>query len=156
MAPESQFLEGQLGLYGEQSEKSEQWKSDHDKVKYCWEIEDAIEFGLSIITSINRLKDRWAFEIEKEKGKFSWEDSKKIASYYKWWLKRTKLLLSAVKVFEDFGFTVVGADKLREEYREVSLLPLNVNAVKKSVHSLEQGHGIPLSQALDGLRNCPR
>jgi hypothetical protein len=57
-----------------------------------------------------------------------------------------------VRALEKRGFVVEDAATFCEKLREVSLLPLDVAKVRRSIESLDRGDGIPLKQALDELR----
>lgn len=143
------FLESQLGLYKEQCEC---WKVAHEEAMRCRCIEDAISFGLTILKSIQRHNEVWASQIERGLVEFNWDDAKKFANWYSWWLERSKLLLAAVEESEKHGFSVEGANIFREQIIDISLLPLDIDNTKKSIESLEEGKGIPLRRAIDELR----
>ena len=77
---------------------------------------------------------------------FTWETVRQFADAYQWWLAESTTLLAAVQAFEARGFGVDGAGRFREKIREVSLLPLDIEKVRRSIESLDRGEGIPLKQ----------
>ena len=145
------ILEDQLGLYKKQCEELESWQADHLEAMRCQSLEDAISFGLSLLKNIQRHNTAWAADIESGLTEFSWEDAKQFAAWYGWWLDRSKLLLTAVTDYEKRGYNVEGANLFREQFTDISLLPLDIENTKKSIESLAAGRGIPLKQAVDEL-----
>ena len=149
MSTAFEFLNQQLGLYREQAEG---WKPGHVEAMRCRDIEDAIRYGLFLLETIQRQNARWAEDVESKAVPFTWETAHQFADAYQWWLAESTTLLAAVEAFEARGFGVDGAGSFREKIREVSLLPLDIEKVRRSIESLDRGEGIPLKQAIDELR----
>jgi hypothetical protein len=143
------FLEKQLGLYQDQADA---WSDAHAEAMCCRDIEDAIRYGLFLIDAIQRQNAGWAEDIDRGLQVFSWEVAKQFANAYRSWHAQSETLLAAVRSFEARGFQVEGAVMLREKYREVSLLPFDLQRVRESIESLDRGEGTPLEQAMDELR----
>jgi hypothetical protein len=144
-----EFLNQQLGLYHEQAEG---WQPEHIEAMRCRDIEDSIRYGLFILETIQRQNARWAEDVERGTVPFTWETADHFAQTYHWWLAESTTLSAAIQAFQARGFGVDGAAAFREKLREVSLLPLDIAKVQRSVESLERGEGIPLKQAMDELR----
>jgi hypothetical protein len=147
--PAFDFLEKQLGLYRDQAET---WREAHAEAMCCRDIEDAVRYGLFLSDSILRQNSQWSEDIEDAAAEFSWEVAEKFANAYRSWLAQSETLLAAIRVFEARGFHVEGVEPLRERYREVSLLPLDLDRVQGTIGSLERGEGVPLEQAMNELR----
>lgn len=144
-----QFYQAQLRLYKTQAEGGESWKIAHQEAMACCDIEDAIGLGLSILENLRRRSSKSC-----ECGKLSWPETSDQARVYSLWLDATRRLLDgAVRDLEQMGFVVERADALRQACREVSLLPLDTDRVRRSLESLENGEGVPMEQAIDELRN---
>ena len=143
-----EFLERQLGLYRDQVEG---WQPEHVEAMRCRDIEDAIRCGLFVLEMIQRQNQRWAEDIERNLMPFTWETADQFAKTYQWWEAESTNLLKAIQAFESRGFGVDGAAMLREKVCEVSLLPLDIAQVRRSIESLERGKGVPLKQAMDEL-----
>ena len=145
------ILESQLGLYKKQCEELEAWQADHLEAMRCRSLEDAISFGLSLLKNIQRHNAAWAADIESGLSEFSWEDAKQFAAWYGGWLEESKHLIRAMKEYEKRGYGVEGANLFREQFTDISLLPLDIDNTKKSIESLAAGRGIPLKKAIDEL-----
>jgi hypothetical protein len=143
------FLEKQLGQYHDQAEA---WRDAHTEAMCCRDIEDAIRYGLFLIDAIQRQNSAWAEDIDRGLQVFSWEVAGQFANAYRSWHAQSETLLAAVRSFEARGLQVEGAGVLREKYREVSLLPFDMQRVRESIESLDRGEGTPLEQAIDELR----
>jgi hypothetical protein len=147
--PSFDFLEKQLGLYRDQAET---WPASHVEAMRCRDIEDAIRYGLFLLEAIQRHNAAWSDDIQRGATDFSWEVARQFARSYRWWHELSTTLLAAIGEFESQGFQVEGAGAFREKYRDVSLLPLDIEQTRKSIESLEQGEGVPLRQGIDELR----
>jgi hypothetical protein len=154
--PEYQFLNEQRGLYDAQSRRADTWKAAHVEAMQCREIEDAIHLGLMILANIRRHNERWAKDIESSRISFTWEDAESFANLFRWWRERSELLLGAMKVCEASGFAVEGSADFRKACLDVDLMSLDMNRVRASVESLNEGPGTSLTQAMHGLRNSLR
>ena len=153
MASVPQLLHLPFDLYVDQAEA---WKHAHVEAMHCRDVEQAVRFGLFIIHDIQRENSRWAQEVQCGAAPFSWQEAEQFAECYQWWLERSRLLLDEICRCEAVGFDVEQAAAFREQYREISLLPLDIAKVQRSVESLEQGGGISHAQALHALRNPVR
>jgi len=151
-----EILEKQRNLYQEISEHAETWRGRHHEAMFCRDIEDAIELGLAILQNIRRRSESWAREVEHGTVQFSWEESRAVAERYQWWLARSAALLQAVEALERENYQIEGADRFRKEYRDVSLMSLDVDLDRQSLASLAAGGGIPAKEAMDALRRGVR
>jgi len=143
-----EFYQAQLRLYKAQAE-DESWKIAHQEAMACCDIEDAIGLGLSILENLRRRSGKYA-----QCETLSWPEASDQARVYRMWLDATRRLLEGpVRELEQMGFVVQAADELRRACREISLLPLDTDRVRRSLESLETGEGVPMKQAIDGLRN---
>jgi hypothetical protein len=158
MDTECLFVEERVALFGRQAQQlEEQWERDHQAVEACWLVEDALRFGLSILDSLRRLSAQCADEARKRPAaEFSWDVPDRLAEVYRRFQKFTGTMLEAVRACEEMGYTVEGADQLREACREVSLMSLDIPGVRQSIGSLREGGGITLQKAMDELRNLAR
>ena len=154
--PEYHFLGQQRGLYDAQSNQIEAWKAAHVEAMRCREIEDAIQLGLMVLANIRRHNERWAQDIEISRVAFAWSDAESFAKLYRWWRERSELLLGAIDVCEASAIVVHGSADLRRACRDVDLMSLDTDRVRASVESLDRGLGIPLTQAMNGLRRSLR
>ena len=130
MSTTFEILNQQLGLYRQQAEE---WKAGHIEAMRCRDIEDAIRYGLFLLETIQRQNARWAEDVEHKVVPFTWETARQFADAYQWWTAESRTLLAAVQAFEARGFGVDGAGNFREKNREVSLVPLDVEKVRRSI-----------------------
>jgi len=150
---DARFLREQSELYTKHSEAVESWKAAHEEAMFCCDIEDTIALGLAILESIRRRMESWSRGVEEGLIPFSWEHAREIAGQYKWWLSRSTALLRALETCEKASYVVEGSDRFRKACREVSLMSLEMDSVKRSLKALEEGRGIPGKQAIDELRS---
>jgi hypothetical protein len=153
MASVPELLRGPFDLYGDHAET---WKPAHVEAMRCRNVEQAIRFGLFIIDDIERQNSRWAEDMRRDAERFSWDMAQQFAAGYQWWLERGRLVLDAISECERAGVDVEEAARFREKYREISLLPLDIPQVQRSIESLEQGGGISHAKAMYALRNPVR
>ena len=150
MASVPELLRGPFDLYGDHAEG---WKPAHAEGMRCGDVEQAVRFGLFIIDDLQQQNSRWAEDVRRRAESFSWDMAERFAAGYQWWLERGRLVLDTISQCERAGFDVEGAARFREKYREISLLPLDIAQVRRSIESLEQGRGISHTQAMYALRN---
>jgi hypothetical protein len=144
-----QFYEAHFRLYKTQAEESESWAAAHDEAMACCDLEDAIGLGLTVLENLRRRSARCG----EAQGPL-WNTASELARVYSSWLDVSRHLLDgAVRRLEGRGFKVERADELRQACRDVALLPLDTDRIRRSLDSLASGKGIPMKQALDGLRN---
>jgi hypothetical protein len=155
MDTECLFVQERVALFGRQAQQlEEQWLRDHREVQACWMAEDAIRFGLSILESLRSLTAQWAEQTRaRPPAEFSWDVPDQLAEVYRRWQQGSTTTLDAVRGCEEAGYTVEGANQLREACREVSLMSLDIPRVRQSIESLQQGGGTTLRQAMDELRH---
>jgi len=147
------FLSEQFGLCESHAQALETWKIEHETAMACAQLEDTIELMLSMLRSLRRHNERWAAHVQDVPGGFSWDTVRKFAELYRQWHRLSQRVLDAVGLCEAEGFVVQGADQLREESRQVALMSLDTDRVRRSIESLEEGRGIPFAQAMDELRD---
>ncbi len=145
------FIEERVALFGRQAQQlEEQWERDHHAVQARWLAEDALRFGLSVLESLRRLIAQWADQTRnRPAAEFSWAIPERLAAVYRHWQEVSGTMLELVRAFEELGYTIEGAGPLREAYREVSLMSLDIPRVRQSIESLREGRGITLQQAMD-------
>jgi hypothetical protein len=153
MASVPEILRGPFDLCGDHAEA---WKPAHADAMGCGDVERAVRFGLFIIDDLQLQNARWAEDVRHGAEPFSWEMAERFAAGYQWWLERGRLVLDAIAECERAESDVEGAARFREKYREISLLPLDISKVRRSIESLEQGRGISRAQAMYALRNPVR
>jgi hypothetical protein len=109
---------------------------------------------LSVLESLRRLTAEWAEATRKRPAvEFSWDIPDRFAEVYRRWQEFGGKMVEVVRAFEALGYAVEGADDLRNECREVSLMSLDIPRVRQSIDSLREGDGITLQQAMDELRH---
>ncbi len=145
-------LQRQLEFYGELSADIESWQIAHREAMFCRDIEDAVAVGISLYRCLRRRSQFSAREVEAGDA-VSQETAKEHAERYRWWLARSKILLSVIDACEAAGYAVQGAERFRIIHRDVSLMCLSVDDAFESIASLEVGKGIPARQAMDELRD---
>ena len=146
-------LQRQFDLYEQYAVEAEGWQIAHREAMACWNVEDAIEFGLNLLRSLQRRHEQWAKEVEAGRRQYSLTDAREGAERFAWWLERSKPLLQAVEFFERESYRFDRANEFREAVLDVSLMSLDVDANQKSIASLQTNRGIPAKQAMDGLRD---
>jgi len=150
------ILDEQRQLYSRQTSElnPDQWQHDHERAMCCRNVEDVIRYGLMLLATIRRHNDVWAREVSAGATEFSWDTARDFAEHYSWWLKKTKAILQIVHRCEtQCCFEVEGADELRQEFQEVSLMSLDTERAKQSIMSLDAGEGISAEQAMNVLRD---
>lgn len=153
MATVPELFRKPFDLFGDHAEA---WKPAHVEAMRCRDVEQAVRFGLFILDDIQRQNARWAEDVRAGAEPFSWDMAERFAAGYRWWLERSRLLLDAISDCQRAGFEVEGAPRLREKHQEISLLPLDISQVQRSIESLEQGRGISHTEAMYALRNPVR
>lgn len=137
-----------LDLY---RDKAGSWRDANVEAMRRRELEENVRVGLFVLEEIQRHNALWGEDIERGKEQFSWESAERFANEYRAWQNESAVLRRAVGEFEQREFAVDGAGVLREKYREVALLPLDISRVRHSIETLEHGKCIPLLQAMDEL-----
>jgi hypothetical protein len=147
------ILDEQRVCYDRLSDRVESWKAAHVKAMACRDLEEGIRIGLVILTNIRCRHETAIAEVEQGGSPFSWDGLRDFDEAYRWWLDRSKLLLEAASACEAENYAVDGADDLRREVRDVSLMSLDAERDRQSVGSLEEGRGVPSRKAMDELRD---
>jgi hypothetical protein len=147
------FLEDQAGPYAQEWAGIESWRPLHCEAMHCRALEDSIRLGLTMLANFHRATDCWNAEVERDGRCFSWDRVQELATAYRWWLERTALLLQAITDCEGSGYQIDDAETIRNAYREISLMSLDIPQVRQSLESLEQGRGKRMAQAFDELRD---
>ena len=119
----------------------------------CRDLEEAIAVGLGLFELIHDANKRWADAVRDGKAVFSWQSAEQFAAAYRWWLDGAQPVLGAIGQCEKRGLDVEQGRKFRDVYREVSLLPLDVQRAQASDAAAEKGLGAPFDQAMDELQN---
>lgn len=78
-------------------------------------------------------------------------DAEELAAAYRRWMEITDELLPLADRFESQGYRVENVARIREYYRETSLLPLDVSELSASFENLESGEGQDLDEFFDAL-----
>jgi len=128
-------------------------KEAHDQVIACWAVDDLVGLLLFVLQRLRRHNDRWARAVREERDSFSWDVARSLADAYRAWYETSQLAFKAVDACQRHGFAVGDAAQLREESRQVALMSLDTDRVRRSIESLEEGRGIPFAQAMDELRH---
>jgi hypothetical protein len=153
MGDELCLLNDQLKCCRVHAQTVEPWKEEHDRAMACWTVDDLVSLLLFVLQRLRRHNTRWAQDVQKERGLFSWELARSFADAYRAWYETSQLALKAVDACQRHGFSVSEAAQLREESRQVALMSLDLDRVRRSIESLEAGRGIPFAQAMDELRH---
>lgn len=147
---EQLFLREQFELY---EKHIGSWKPAHREAMGVRDLEDVIAYALTWLGRLRRHAGEWARTVEAAAAEFTWEQADDFASWYRRWLNLADGLLEAVRECEEQNYQVEGADRLRVEHRDVSLMCLDTEEVRTSIVSLEEGQGVPAKQAMDELRD---
>lgn len=149
----SDIMREQMRLYHEA--KAEPWLREHLAVKDCWALEDVLGFGLNMYDRFKRIGERRIDALDRGHGdaNLDWPFDEQLAKALKAWLDISLTYLPAIDACERAGFNVENAVKFREACRNVSLMVLDVDRVRRSFDSLESGRGQPMEKALDELRD---
>jgi len=150
VAMTGQIFREQFSLYGRQVER---WKIDHEEAMICLDVEDLISLGLTVLASLRRWTEVLARNLEYGQTEFSWEESGSLAELFRQWLGHSTTLAKLIEDCESLAYDIAGADNFRRECREVSLMSLDVDKVRRSIDSLRAGQGTPSGQAMDELRH---
>lgn len=140
MGNATEFMQ-QLSMYGTQVE---QWKSDHEEVKACWALEDAIQKGLFILKKIHARTEG--------QSRICVEDAAIQCDLYRLWHHESIPLLSAIGTMEGQGLVIDGADALRSQVQSIALCISQLERISAGARSLVQGNGVPAAEAIRELR----
>lgn len=142
-----------LDFYIRSSGETVNWQTEHQQALACFDLEDLIDYGLWVISSIRRYNDGWASAIENSKCTFSWDDATGFGQAYQKWLDTSERVLAVARAFEAQGYDVRRSGDLEEAISDVKLMSLDTSRARSALESLERGEGVSQQQALDGLRN---
>ena len=119
----------------------------------CRDLEEAIAVGLGLFQLIHEANKRWADDVQAGKAAFSWQSAGQFVAAYRWWLDGAQPVLRAIAQCENRGSDVEQGQRFRDVYREVSLLPLDVQRAQASDAAADKGLGVPFDQAMDELQD---
>lgn len=139
------FLHKQLEFYGDSTIGTEQWKADHEKALYCYELEDKVSLGIAIL-------DRICARVRKLPSQ-TVDDTLRIHhSLWQWYLATENLFEAANPLVGD-GYSLDGLDDLRTKYESVSAMLSQMAPVVESMAEIKNGEYRPLSEAMNVLRS---
>lgn len=149
-----QFIERQVNDYAAGiGTVGHSWKTADEQAMLCWNVQDALSLGLTVLENIRRRHRLWMEKVDAGTFTFNPEDARGLASQFQQWLKAGRAVIGLLEECEKGGYVVERAGEFREACREVALMSTDIDRVQASVASLDEGRGIPETQALDELRN---
>jgi hypothetical protein len=122
----------------------------------CRKVEDCVAYGLFLLDRIKHHNAEWAETVAQHPGEFSWRSSEEFARAYGVWQEHSRQVLRCIEACEERAYRVDRADEFREACREVALLPLDIDEVRRSVEALEQGRGITFESTARALQDQVR
>jgi hypothetical protein len=135
------ILEKQLAFY---KEAAESWKADHLTAMVCYELQDAIAVGLSILSMIDRRRVN-AKECTVDEALY-------LQERYRWWHDRSLLLIRAIEHLESEGYHIDGAVDFRERFESLSCILDGMERIRVSLTELKEGKGMGLQEAIHALQ----
>ncbi len=94
----------------------EAWKQDHDDLRNCWGLEDAISIGLATADVIMRAESAWRSRVFRGVEEHDVEEKNQLfLELYQLWLRVTGNLLGMAAGFEAIYPRVEGAASLRQK-----------------------------------------
>lgn len=112
-------------------------------------VEDMVVHSLVFLYSWRQVVSNWVDDVDKGDVQFSWKESELYARPFRWWLQHAGEIISSIQEYELKGFEVNRAKELREAYRDVSLMRLDIERAKKEHEATTT---IPLEQAMKELK----
>ncbi len=92
----------------------EQWQDAHAEAMACYELQEAITFGLWLHQQINAGEAQWYAAVDAGQTPYSETEETAIAKLYTLWLLPSDRLLRGIERFEHAEFHVDGATEFRE------------------------------------------
>ena len=124
---------------------------EHCVAMACCDLEEAFRVGIIAHRAIRRQHHAWRDMIGLSSSTYRLSDAEELATAYRRWMEITDELLPMADRFESQGYRVENVDRIREYYRETSLLPLSVSELSASFAKLESGEGQDLDEFFDAL-----
>lgn len=148
----SPFLNAQIDLYAAQSEAADSGFAVVPTAN-CDDVEDAIALGLATFASLRRHSQSWAADAALGKVEFSWDVSRGFAEQFQRWKAMTAVLLRVIDRCKVRRHEITGEGELRSAFKDVSLMPLDVDRMRAAYESLQEGKGISHAEAMNELRH---
>lgn len=95
-------------------EEVEQWQDAHAEAMACYELQEAITFGLWLHQQINSGEAQWYAAVDSGQIPFNEAEENAIGKLYSLWLLPSDRLLQGIERFECSGFHVDRAQEFRE------------------------------------------
>jgi hypothetical protein len=124
---------------------------EHREAMACCDLEGVFHIGIVAHRAIKRQHHAWRDMIGLSSNMYRLSDAEELAAAYRRWMEITDELLPLADRFESQGYRVENVDRIREYYRETSLLPLDVSELSASFKRLESGEGLELDEFFDAL-----
>lgn len=143
-------IEQLVSIYSENVEKI---MAEHREAMACRDVETTLGLGILLFDNIRSRHQEWFADVQAKKQPYNINDAKGFADEYCTWKNATESWLRLVEQFEERGFSVEYANKIRSRYQDLSLIDLDVEAVSRSFENLEAGGGKDLDQFFDELQD---
>lgn len=147
---EQPFLLDELQRWGK---RAESWERQHREAMNCRDLEDMIAVLLTTLQQLRRRTQEWAPHVEEDGVERARENAAEDAAFYAAWRDVASIVLRTVEACEETGYEVDGADELRKQSRDVSLMSLDPVQAEASIAAIERGEGVPAEEAMDVLRD---
>lgn len=121
---------------------------------------ESISLGVFVYDRLNNLRTEFC-EMRKQMGPSKEVEAEKMADEiseaYRNWLEASQefvdRLIRIQKLDPHFVDSLVGFDDLKSAFKDVSLMSLDTERVKRSIASLHAGQGVTFEHAMEELRN---
>jgi hypothetical protein len=118
-----------------------------------WELESVVALALLMVSQVDRLRATWFPADREDPSGFDWDRAKQVAGLYTQWLSAVEPIIAKMRLPESPIAKLNGSEELKARYSDVKLMSLDIDRVRESIESLEQGRGIPFDIAMEELRN---
>ncbi len=98
--------------------KDESWKRDHEDANACWELEQVLQFGLTIYRLFMKTDEVISDAILSDRCESPRQARAAFDSLLAWWLRPCETVNRVIRSLEDKGYMVEGAAEFRKHFAE--------------------------------------
>lgn len=125
---------------------------DHQRAMQCRELEDWLEYALSLLETIRRIDGRLRQRVADGVAPFDPAAAEDVFRLSKLWFAPAESLLREIERFEGEGFAVENAARFRAECRRGFIPGVTADDAWEGAGQVQRGETMPLGEILDAIR----
>jgi hypothetical protein len=142
------FLQAQLEAYRQAA-----WQIDHRRAMQCRDLEDWLDFGISLLGAIHKIDARYRERVRSKEQALDRHVVEGIQQLYELWFNPCEHLLREIERFEADGFALENAQSFRDACASSPVPGLEPEKLLAAQQQFDQGRGRPLTEVMNGIRN---